>query len=206
MNAFDVRIYTIRRRKGRRRPFEVRWQAAGRTRSKLFLTRGLADSYRADLVCAAHQGLEFDPATGEPVLWAVPVLPVTTWLEHAVAYAEMKEMKWPHLAPHSRASLADALATVSPALTLTSTNLKAGLSSGFGRAPHGPRDSTPKPTAQCPSPPPLRSSTTYRAAKGPTSLTAGPAGRRSRTHPDHRQFLADLPPDLPELTRSTAPS
>ena len=114
MNAFDVRIYTIRRRKGRRRPFEVRWQAAGGARSKSFLTRGLADSYRADLVCAARQGLEFDPATGEPVLWAVPALPVTTWLEHAVAYAEMK---WPHLAPHSRASLADALATVSPALT-----------------------------------------------------------------------------------------
>jgi hypothetical protein len=26
-------------------------------------------------------------------------------------------MKWPHLAPHSRASLADALATVTPLLT-----------------------------------------------------------------------------------------
>jgi hypothetical protein len=106
VNAFDVRIYTIRHRKGRRRPFEVRWQAAGRARSKSFLTRGLADGYRAELVRAARQGLEFDPATGEPVLWAVPAPPVTTWLEHAVAYADMK---WPHLAPHSRASLADAL-------------------------------------------------------------------------------------------------
>jgi len=38
-----------------------------------------------------------------------------TWYQHAVAYAEMK---WPHLAPHSRASLADALATVTPLLTL----------------------------------------------------------------------------------------
>jgi integrase len=37
-----------------------------------------------------------------------------TWYRHAVAYAEMK---WPHLAPHSRASLADALATVTPLLT-----------------------------------------------------------------------------------------
>ena len=34
--------------------------------------------------------------------------------QHAVAYAEMK---WPRLAPHSRASLADALATVTPLLT-----------------------------------------------------------------------------------------
>ena len=37
-----------------------------------------------------------------------------TWYRHAVAYAEVK---WPHLAPHSRASLADALATVTPLLT-----------------------------------------------------------------------------------------
>ena len=37
-----------------------------------------------------------------------------TWYQHAVAYAEMK---WPHLAPHSRASLADALATVTALLT-----------------------------------------------------------------------------------------
>jgi hypothetical protein len=27
------------------------------------------------------------------------------------------QMKWPHLAPHSRASLADALATITPLLT-----------------------------------------------------------------------------------------
>ena len=114
MNAFDVRIYTIRRRKGRRRPFQVRWQAAGQTRSKSFPTRGLADSYRAELVRAARQGLEFDPATGEPLLWAMPGPAATTWLEHAVAYTDMK---WPLLAPHSRASLADALATVAPALT-----------------------------------------------------------------------------------------
>ena len=114
MNAFDVRIYTIRRRKDRRRPYEVRWQAAGRARSKSFNTRALADSYRAELVRAARRRLEFDPATGEPVLWAEPTPPVTTWLEHAVAYADIK---WPRLAPHSRASLADALATVTPALT-----------------------------------------------------------------------------------------
>ena len=58
--------------------------------------------------------MEFDPATGEPLLWAVPEPAVTTWLEHAVAYADIK---WPRLAPHSRASLADALATVTLALT-----------------------------------------------------------------------------------------
>ena len=37
-----------------------------------------------------------------------------TWYHHAAAYAAMK---WPSLAAHSRASLAEALATVTPALT-----------------------------------------------------------------------------------------
>ena len=116
MNKFDVRVYAIRRRPARRRPFEVRWQAAGRARSKSFITRALADSYRAELIRAARQGLEFDPATGEPVLWAGPEPVTVTWYQHAAAYAAMK---WPGLAAHSRASLADALATVTPALTRT---------------------------------------------------------------------------------------
>jgi hypothetical protein len=42
MTGFDVSIYTLRRR-----PFQVRWRAAGRVRSRSFLTRALADSYRA---------------------------------------------------------------------------------------------------------------------------------------------------------------
>jgi hypothetical protein len=78
------------------------------------MSRALADSYRAELVRAARRGLAFDPATGEPGSRAAPGPEPVTWYRHAVAYAEMK---WPHLAPHSRASLADALATVTPLLT-----------------------------------------------------------------------------------------
>jgi hypothetical protein len=114
VNKFDVSVYSIRHRRGRRRAFEVRWKAAGRGRSKSFTTRGLADSYRAELVRAARQGLEFDPVTGEPALWAVPAQLTVTWHAHAVAYAAMK---WPALSAHSRASVADALATITPALT-----------------------------------------------------------------------------------------
>lgn len=114
MNRFDVIVYTIRRRRGRHRPFEVRWRAAGRARSKSFITRALADSYRAELVRAARKGLEFDPQTGEPVLWAAPEPVTVTWYQHAAAYAAMK---WPALAAHSWASVAEALATVTPALT-----------------------------------------------------------------------------------------
>ena len=114
MNRFDVSVHAIRRRADRRRPFEVRWRAAGRSRSKSFITRKLADSYRAELVRAARMGLEFDPLTGEPTEWHVPEPAVVTWYEEATAYTVMK---WPSLAAHSRASVAEALATVTPALT-----------------------------------------------------------------------------------------
>ena len=70
VNTFDVRIYAIRRRCNRRRPFEVRWHAAGRAWSRSFITRGLADSYRAELIRAARKGLGFSPGTGEPASWA----------------------------------------------------------------------------------------------------------------------------------------
>ena len=92
MNRFDVSVYAIRHRRGRRRPFEARWQAAGRAKSKSFLTRALADSYRAELVRAARKGMEFDSQTGEPVLWAEPGPVTVTWYQHAAAYAAMK---WP---------------------------------------------------------------------------------------------------------------
>src|SRR6266516_569610 len=113
VDSFDVRVFAIRRRPGRK-TFEVRWRVAGRDRSRSFMTRALADSYRADLVREARRGTGFDPATGEPAAWAAPELVTVTWYRHAVAYAQMK---WPHLAPHSRASLADALATITPLLT-----------------------------------------------------------------------------------------
>ena len=113
MSSFDVRVFAVRRRAGRKAS-EVRWRVAGRDRSRSFMTRALADGYRAELVRAARRGQAFDPATGEPAEWATPEPPIVTWYRHAAAYAEMK---WPRLAPHSRASLADALATITPLLT-----------------------------------------------------------------------------------------
>lgn len=78
MNRFDVSVYAIRQRAGRRKPFEVRWQAAGRSRSKSFITKKLADSYRAELVRAARMGLDFDPLTGEPAAWSLPKPAIVT--------------------------------------------------------------------------------------------------------------------------------
>jgi integrase len=113
MSAFDVRIHAIRRRPDRRRPLEVRWHAAGRARSRSFITRGLAEGYRAELIRAARWGLDFSPGTGEPASWAAPEPATISWLEHAAAYAAMK---WSLAAAHTRAGIADALVTITPAL------------------------------------------------------------------------------------------
>jgi hypothetical protein len=59
-------------------------------------------------------GLEFDPLTGEPATWNLPEPATVTLYQEATAYAAMK---WPSLAAHSRASVAEALATVTPVLT-----------------------------------------------------------------------------------------
>jgi hypothetical protein len=63
MSSFDIQIFAIRRRPGRT-VFEVRWRMAGHDKSRSFITRALADSYRAELVRAARKGAEFDPVTG----------------------------------------------------------------------------------------------------------------------------------------------
>ena len=79
MSSFDVRVFAIRRRPGRRM-FEVRWRVAGRDKSRSFITRALADSYHAELVRAARRGQEFSPATGEPAAWATPERSFALWL------------------------------------------------------------------------------------------------------------------------------
>jgi hypothetical protein len=88
VSSFDVRGFAIRLRPGRK-TFEVRWRVADRARSRSFMTRALADSYRAELVSAARKGLAFAPRTGEPESWAAPEPEPVTWYQHAVAYAEM---------------------------------------------------------------------------------------------------------------------
>src|SRR6266581_6938815 len=152
MSSFDVRVFAIRRRPGRT-AFEVRWWVAGRDKSRSFIIRALADSYRAELIRAARRGLEFDPVTGEPAAWTAPEPVTVTWYQHAVAYAQMK---WPHLAPHSRASLADALATVTPLLTRETRRrpsaqiLRAALYGHAFNARAGPAPRTRSPSARWP--------------------------------------------------------
>jgi len=171
MSSFNVRVFAIRRRPGRE-AFEVRWRVAARDKSRSFMTRTLAGSYRAELVRAARRGLAFDPASGEPPAWARPRPVAVTWYQHAVAYAAMK---WPHLAAaHSRASTADALATVTLLLTRT-------VSSGPpARMPCGPVRVCVQPAAalRCP-----RAGPRQRARLAGTQLAAGQLPERPGRHP-----------------------
>jgi hypothetical protein len=94
--------------------YRVRWAAAGRERCKSFATRPLADAFAGSLRDAARHGQPFDPATGMPAEPKAAAAASTTWYEHSRAYAEMK---WPALSPKSRRAAAEALTTLTMALT-----------------------------------------------------------------------------------------
>jgi integrase len=124
MSSYDVKIYDIterpdRARKGTgRRPgksYRVRWTVAGHRFERSFTTKALADAWRTKLVQHTKTGSPFDEVEGLPE----PMLRDenrTTWYEHVRAYVEMK---WTILAPKSRRSAVDALATVTPSLVST---------------------------------------------------------------------------------------
>jgi hypothetical protein len=87
---------------------------AGQRKQRTFKTRALAESFRAELLSATRSGEAFDRGTGLPVSKLVTCDgPERSWYEHACAFVDMK---WRAAAGKSRASIADALATVTPAL------------------------------------------------------------------------------------------
>ncbi|MDD1064118.1 site-specific integrase [Streptomyces cocklensis] len=118
MLTFDVRIYKLRIRPGLRRPFGVRWRVGGRDHSESYQFEAQADGRRAELMSALRLGEQFDTATGLPV-GELRARNRVTWFEHAVEHAQVK---WPRISAKHRAGIAEALATVTMALTTLSTN------------------------------------------------------------------------------------
>jgi integrase len=115
MDSYDVRFWDIKKTTGQGRAprFRVRWAVEGRERCKSFQSRTLADGFFAGLKDAARSRQPFDSRTGLPRTGADEGEPVT-WYEHARAYTEAK---WPALAPVSRRSVAEALVTLTVALS-----------------------------------------------------------------------------------------
>ena len=147
MTIHQVRFWDIRKitdtRGGR---YRVRWTVASRERCRSFTTKALADAFLTELKKAARDGEPFDPATGLPARQAPEkTAPAVTWYQHATSYAAMK---WPDLAPKSRRAVAEALTTITIALTspapgpAEADRLRRAL---FGHAFNAPAADTPAP-------------------------------------------------------------
>ena len=115
MTSYHVRFWDIKKisdtARGR---YRVRWAVDGREHCKSFATKALADAFLGTLKDAARDGTPFDPVTGQPAPPATARAGTVTWYEHARAYSQMK---WPDLAAKSRRSAAEALTTITLALT-----------------------------------------------------------------------------------------
>jgi integrase len=115
MNSYRVKSWDIKKisdtAQGRHR---VRWAVDGREHCKSFAGKALADAFLGTLKDAARDGKPFDPATGLPARPRRPAAAPATWYQHARAYAQMK---WPDLAAKSRRGTAEALTTITVALT-----------------------------------------------------------------------------------------
>jgi hypothetical protein len=117
MDSYDVRFWDTKRISdtGTGGRCRVRWAVDAREHCKSFRSRTLADGFLSTLKDAARDHGPFDPRTGLPAA-ATAGPGMVTWYAHARAYAEAK---WAGLAPVSRRSVAEALVTVTIALTAT---------------------------------------------------------------------------------------
>jgi hypothetical protein len=77
-------------------------------------TSGAVSSARVAAAISGQRPVPSMTGTGEPTSWAAREPTTMSWLEHAAAYAAMK---WPLAAAHTRAAIADGLATITPAVS-----------------------------------------------------------------------------------------
>ncbi|MFG2774504.1 tyrosine-type recombinase/integrase [Streptomyces sp. NPDC048350] len=111
MKSTDVRVWSIRTKKGARPSYEVRWKVAGEPFSQTRKTKALADSFRSRLLRAAREGEEFDTESGLPDSM-VEKKATLSWYDFALKYLAMK---WPHAAPNTRDGINESLASVTMA-------------------------------------------------------------------------------------------
>ncbi|MEU8512512.1 site-specific integrase [Kitasatospora sp. NPDC048722] len=116
MLTYDVKLYTIRQRPNRRKPFELRWKVGSQPHSKSYVTKTLATGRLAELRTAMKNGEEFDVETGLPASELRELAKKqaqVSWFDHTKKYAEVT---WPDSSAKERAARADGLATIAPAL------------------------------------------------------------------------------------------
>jgi integrase len=122
MKSYEVRFWSIRRGQAKKHPsYQVRWKVGPEPQSRTMVRKALAENFLNELRKAASNGEAFDTETGLPDSMTEQPEPVRpddawepTWLEHCLAYTDMK---WPGAAPKTRDSLTDALSVIIPAAT-----------------------------------------------------------------------------------------
>lgn len=62
--SYDVRFWKVTVKKGRKRPYVLRWVVGGKVQPRSFATRELAESFKSELIQAARRGEAFDVETG----------------------------------------------------------------------------------------------------------------------------------------------
>jgi len=112
--SYSVKIWAIRKRSDSRNPYQLRWKVGTRPHSESFLTLGLAESRRAQLITAAREGEPFDVESGLPKSLVVQDRDIS-WYQHARNYIEMK---WDDSPGSTRRTLAEAMATVTPTFVM----------------------------------------------------------------------------------------
>jgi integrase len=114
MESYDIRFWDIKKLgNGTGARYRVRWAVDGREHCKSFKARPLADGFLTKLKDAVRDGQPFNPRTGLPEA-EVTEEELISWYAHARAYTEVK---WANLAPVSPWSVAEALVTVTIALS-----------------------------------------------------------------------------------------
>ncbi|MEU5738455.1 site-specific integrase [Streptomyces tendae] len=112
MLTYDVDIWSIRKRAGRPKPWELRWRVGDRPHSRSFKLKPQAEGRKSELMTALREHQQFDEETGLPAD-ELRARTSPTWFEHVTGYVLMK---WPRAAAKHRASIAESLAVVTPVL------------------------------------------------------------------------------------------
>jgi integrase len=111
--SFDVRVWQVEKRPGARAHWRLRWRVAARRFGRSFATKGLADSFRAQLLEASRAGESFSLDTGLPYSITRRELDISCY-EHAQDFVKAI---WPAAAAKTRVSILETLSVAIPALT-----------------------------------------------------------------------------------------
>ncbi|WP_217207708.1 tyrosine-type recombinase/integrase [Streptomyces sp. AC550_RSS872] len=115
MLTYDVDFWSIRKRAGRPKPWELRWRVGEQAHSRSFKLKTQAEGRQSQLMAALRDRQQFDEETGLPEGELI-ARNSPSWYEHVTEYALMK---WPRAAAKHRASIAESLAVVTPTLVTT---------------------------------------------------------------------------------------